>query len=646
MYSNFDDPGASSHFQNLAKSLGGADRTGPMGGEARPSVGAGVGPIMANVGDALANGRTTPQRYRKSAVKELTKGFGARVDPATHMVGYGPYEDWKARSEYAEEMLMGVTRKGFKSLGQSDRITKSFAGPLASWVNGVNRFSPQALAGAMWSKNLDQALGKAIGKSFSVTSPLASGFVPFDLVPFVRTLYPVRTPFRNKIPRTPGQGEYHRGKYLATVSGALPGGLGALQDDSTTEFFGGAGFGSWPNPLPASGAQTAYDMTIPYKFFALTEATSWLAQFEAQGFDDLYGLASLVLLQEFMLLEEHDLIASSSQSLAQPLAPTCTVRAAQSNETALTFTGTDLWVTVTAINYWGETGFGTTLNVTEVTGATSGTSVVDVTISTVPGTLMYRIYVGTGTAAPGRAGFWLWATNTQVSSAIGGVKFTLQGAVPTSGTNPPAADTGTGSTNRQESFLSVLSGLAYNGGLGPYPNIAAGYYNAAVAAQLTVQTVTNALQQAYNGSTGYLADPSDLIASPTDAKILADSIRNETVAAFQFRVQQSEMAGITAGVAVSGIVNPITRSVPDILVHPYLTQGTFMGLSYTLPDTQNNLGNVVEIPCVQDYATIGWPVIDATFRQSILRLCTFYMPAPQYCLLLGGLQSSATTPFS
>ena len=68
---------------------------------------------------------------------------------------------------------------------------------------------------------------------------------------------------RNKIPRVPGQGEYHRGKILASVTGSLPGGLGSLQDDATSEFFGGSGFSAWPNPLPASGTQTAYDIIIP-----------------------------------------------------------------------------------------------------------------------------------------------------------------------------------------------------------------------------------------------------------------------------------------------------------------------------------------------------------------------------------------------
>lgn len=627
-------------MRNLTKSLGNGE-SGVFGAEARPR---GLGSLAESVDADLASGRHTPASYRRAACKSLVAGFASHRDRES---GFRVLDDdraiLKARSKEAEAVLDAVVARGIKSLSNPRLVEKSFSPAFAGAVNGLNRLSPQAMVlqqmGRAWSKEIS----KAVGKSFSLTSPLSSGFVPFDLMPFVRTIYPVYTPLRAKIPRVPGQGTFHRGKILASVSGSLPGGLGALQDDSTSEFFGGSGFSSWPNPLPAAGSQTSYELIIPYRFFALTEATSWLAQFSGQGFDDIYGLASLVLLQEFMLLEEHDLIASSSQSLAQPAAPTCVARAAGTGETAITFTGTNVYVTVTAINYWGETAYSASL-VTDVSTATSGSSVIDVTIAPVTGALMYVIYVGYGTSQPARTGFFAFTTNTQ-GGWVGGVKFTLQGALPTTGNSPQAADSGTGASTRQESMVSIMSGLAYNGGAGPYPNIAAGYFANDVGLQLTVDVLSDALQKVYNGPGAYLANPSEVVTSPTDAAILAKSIRDETVAAYQFRVQQSEMAGVTAGIAVANVVNPVTRSAPEILVHPYLTQGTAMGLSYTLPQTQNNLGNVWENVMVQDYAQIGWPVIDPTFRQSILRYGTLFGAAPQYNFLLQGLQVQDAAPY-
>jgi hypothetical protein len=608
------------------------------------------------------SGKKGARSFRASMMPDLLKGYGQ------HLPGNGididevgrlgpkfqqPLNDIVTQERLEQYACATLDKVISKGLTRPDKVYKSLSqngSPIGASLRMMNSASGQGVAMAQFMSQLRGQLKGSLRKNFSLSSPLSSGFVPFDLMPFVRTIYPVYTPLRNKIPRVPGQGTYHRGKILSSITGSLPGGLGSLQDDSTSEFFGGS-FASWPNQLPASGTQNAYDLIVPYKFFALTEGVSWLQQFSGQGFDDVYGLASLVLLQEFMLLEEHDILASSSQALAQPAAPTATARnATAGTETALTFTGTDVWIMVTALDYWGETQY-TAGNVTEVTNATTGTSVIDVTISPVNGAIGYAIYVATGTANPGRTGFFRFQLNTQ-GGFTGSHRFTLQGAIPTTGANPPSADTGTSSSNRQESLFSVLSDRAYNNGNGPYPGsgsspaVNAGYKNLSVGNIFGISVLQTALQQMFNGQNGYLANPSEIITSANDALALANSITSESVAAYQLRIQQSEVAGVLAGVAVSNVVNPITRSMPEILVHPYLPQGNALLMSYTLPQTQNNLGNVVENVMVQDYAQIGWPVIDPTFRQSILRYGLLWFAAPQYCGILGGLQVSATTPYS
>ena len=605
----------------------------------------------------FGSGKRGADSFRAAQMPRLVKGYGMHT-PGAGTIGGVP----KVQSEladaatqdhleaFAAETLKAVIHKG---IHRPNKVLKGFAPEFSAGLSMMNRMSPQAIGMSNMASIWGSEISKALGKSFALSSPLPSGFVPFDLMPFVRTIYPVYTPLRNKLPRVPGQGEYHRGKILASISGSLPNGLGSLQDDSTSEFFGGS-FASWPNALPASGTQSAYDLVIPYKFFALTEGVSWLAQFAGQGFDDMYGLASLVLLQEFMLLEEHDILASSSNALHKPAAPTAAVRSSTLGPTTVplsgTITGTTLWLDVTALDYWGETAYDATL-VTKVTTVTSGSSVVDVTISASPGCLGYAIYVGVGTSKPARTAMHRFEYNT-IGGVVGAIKFTLQGPVPTAGANPPATDSGTGATTRMESLVSVLSGRAAFGTTGPYPGptstppVNAGYLNTAVGKQFVVSVLQTALQQMFNGSTGYFANPSEIIASPNDVTVLAQSILAESVAAYQLRVQQSEVSSMAGGVAVANVVNPITRSMPEILAHPYFTQGNALLMSYTLPQTQNNLGNVVENVMVQDYAQIGWPVIDPTFRQSILRYGSLFFGAPQYCGLLQGLQRSATYPYS
>lgn len=63
----------------------------------------------------------------------------------------------------------------------------------------------------------------------------------------------------------------------------------------------GGSFGSWPLNLPPSGSQNFVELSVPYRFFGITEQLSWLSQFAGQGFEDISALANLIMLQEMML---------------------------------------------------------------------------------------------------------------------------------------------------------------------------------------------------------------------------------------------------------------------------------------------------------------------------------------------------------
>ncbi|MES1975774.1 MAG: hypothetical protein V4472_25230 [Pseudomonadota bacterium] len=192
-YANFDDganPGTTAVLSNLTKSLGGGN-AGFAGAESRPR---GVSSLVESLDAELTSGRTTPRGYRRTACKSLVAGIGAHAGPD----GFRQYESnadvLKARAKESEATLEAVIAKGFKSMGDPARVNKSFSGSFAGAINGLNRFSPQNLAMSAMAQNWSKQISKAIGKSFSLASPLSSGFVPFDLMPFVRTIYPVYTP--------------------------------------------------------------------------------------------------------------------------------------------------------------------------------------------------------------------------------------------------------------------------------------------------------------------------------------------------------------------------------------------------------------------------------------------------------------------
>jgi hypothetical protein len=585
-----------------------------------------------NLGSTISKALTTENT---TAIKDgggLDRKFS--VSPAlvkgTRAPGQKELEDpdeiMKRQRNLESTFLASIRKSETDPLGVCKSLSPLFGAPLGQMIER----SPWYQMGE-WAKSID--------KSFTTTSPLGSGLVPFDLVAPTLLTYPVFTPLRNRLPRPQGQGLSHRAKVMTAVTGSRPGLYGnSAQRVSITELPGGGSLSgtNWPNQIPGSGSQTLIDMDIPYKFFGLTEAATWLSQFAGQGFDDIAALASLVLLQEFMMAEERSIIGATTKNLATPTAPALTVRSTTTNPLT-TVTGSHVWIYVTALNYYGETTAVTTARAT-----VSATHVVDVTLpSNATGRLVHNIYVAVGTSSPGIGGAFLMV------KATGAHLVTLTGKVPHSGPTPPTVDTGTGSTNDYEGMFSILSGKASTDGI--YPSgYQAGYYNGAAGTTLGVTILATALQQVYNGSTSsYFADPSELWCEASDAKRLSLALKQDNGSInYTLFIDQNEVNNVTAGTAVSQFANPVTRSTVRITVHPYWPQGSAAGVSYTLPQTQTNVSNVWENVCVQDYISINWPVIDVTFRYSLFLYATLFCPAPQYNFLLQGLQKSATTPYS
>jgi hypothetical protein len=449
-----------------------------------------------------------------------------------------------------------------------------------------------------------------------------------------------------------GQGLSMQEKALTGISGSGTGGQGVL-DISIAELTGSTSFSNWPLNLPQAGSQTEVNLNVPYRFFGLTEQLSFLAQFAGQGFEDISALANLVLLQEMMLGEEYMMLAGTSAPLATPGTPTTTLRTAGSNETPIG-SNANYYVFVTATNYYGET----VASAHSTTVATTSTTVVDVTIAPVPGALSYNIYVSaTGTASTTayiQAGSTTQAGVTtagyQQSNPVGGLRFTLQGAVATTSVHPPTADTGTGKGTRMEGIIPTLAGASASAGIYP-AGWQGGYVNQSVGTHLSYNAIYGALDGLWetNGTnTGaFKADPAEILGNGGDIMRLSNDVISQGAATnYRLFLDQTDVPGVRVGAAVSQFQNPITKSVLALVVHPWLLQGTAALMTYQLPQTWSNTANAWEMVCVQDYLSIAWPVIDATYRYSIFLYGALTAHAPFYSGLLQGLQVSDTTPFS
>lgn len=512
----------------------------------------------------------------------------------------------------------------------------------------LNQFGPfrTALQAPSINEQISQIVrmipggSEALDKSFTMGNlGIGSiyGLVPFDLLAPSRLIYPVYTVYRNKFPRPPGQGAARIERVFTGISGSQTGGQGVL-DISIPELVGqgAAGFGSWPLNLPGAGSQTEVTLNVPYRFFGVSENLSWLSQFGGQGFEDISALANLIMLQEMMLGEEYQMIAGTSVNLATPAAPTIAARTAGSNETTVG-ANANFTVFVTAANYWGETVAGQSATI-----ATTSGQVVDVTISPVAGALNYNIYVSTN-AAPTRA-------NAFYAATAGGTRYTLQGTPPATGNNPPTADSGTGKPTRMEGVIPTLAGVSDQAGI--YPSgWQGGYVNNGVGSHLSYSVMNTALKALWDSTSNspgaFKADPAELISSGTDIANLSDDVINQGSATnYRLFIQQSEVGGVQAGAAVDEFRNPITRSIIKLVVHPWYLQGNADLMTYQLPQTWTNVANAWEMTVVQDYVSIAWPVIDATFRYSLFLFGAMVAHAPQYSAHLGGLQKSDTTPYS
>jgi hypothetical protein len=588
------------------------------------------------MGQVSAQAASESSRYNRTG--DMIKNRMPNMIKGAGYVGNGnaPITDEMAVLTKAHQATLDLRTETYRGYQDKPGVVK---GLNQGFLNQFG-YLRTALSQPSLSEQLTQLFGnipggaEALSKSFTAGNlgiGSVYGLVPFDLLAPSRLIYPVYTVYRNKLPRPPGQGTSRQERVFTGISGSQTGGQGVLDIAITELVQSGGSFSNWPLNLPGSGAQTEVNLNVPYKFFGLTEQLSWLAQFAGQGFEDVSALANLILLQEMMLGEEYMMIGGTSAPLTTPSTPTFAVRAAGSNETA--FAAATYTVTVAATNYWGTTAVSTaTGNV--VVGAGQ---VADITIIPVNGALNYNIWASTG------------GSDYLIGASVGGQKFTLQGALPTAATKP-TTDSGTGKATRMEGIIPTLTGASASAGVYP-TNWKGGYVNNSVGQHLNYNVIYTALQNLWesvsNSPGAFKADPAEIVGDGGDIMRLSqDVIAQGTATNYRLFLEQTDVPGVRVGAAVSEFENPITRSVLKLVVHPWYPQGSADLMTYQLPQTWSNVANAWEMTMVQDYVSIAWPVIDASYRYSIFMYGALVAHAPQFSGHLGGLQVSDVTPYS
>lgn len=420
-----------------------------------------------------------------------------------------------------------------------------------------------------------------------------ANFTGYYLEPAAKYVIPQYTPLRNMLPRLPGPG------------------IDTINWRAITDYFGGSG----PSVATAALQQQSTPSSLSYvwvnasnvfKMLALKDVVTFEAEIYGRSFEGDVRAAVAAKLIPALMLEEEMWLINSGQRLWSP-APVFGLSTATTGGTVAAATN---WIIVTAVNANGETlAFGGTTPAGPNGGAvqsivtTGSTSTVTFSIPRVPSATKYNVYVGTGSTVPATSAFWLQSATTQFGGATalndtggfgqGYITVTATAAWATSGTAYNTLTSNTAivvkSTDSNtlnlpltydglQSLIYLNSGAANTAGVqGETPLIR---QPAAASGALALSDVDSLLESMYLNAH---ADPELLLVGVKDHKKLS----NLVAAGTNFRVtQQMEPQGLSNLIAsqrVTKYINQTTGRLMDVVMLPYLTQGTIIAVSLTLP---------------------------------------------------------------
>lgn len=485
-------------------------------------------------------------------------------------------------------------------------------------------------------------------KDLTLTSPLSTGYVAYDLEAPAKLIAPRPTPLRNRMPRRKGVGVAHRYKRITGHTGTGTGGVGNTFPgitDSTTTTFGSLSMLRGPKITYAGD-----EVSVPYLQFSLSDQVPWSNQFSAQGFQDMRQLSQTTLLHSSMLMEERMILGARGTAsgfggaLGAVGTPTLTVRAAVAGETGNTANIATITIGVTAVTQFGETT--ATFSAANTGMSASTGNVVEVKIpAPVPGAQAYRVYVGTtGVAATSYLANTLTvlsAAGTVGVSVTGGTVSHLSSTVNTVGSvDINFTGTGTGglpavSTNVPPTVASDSSALAYDGILAVVTGANSGYTK--VLGTTFGSNPGDEFQQAFG--TMYdanKADPDQALFNGFDRKQLSDTIKLNSNTS-SYRITINDPHSYQQGAVVTGLQNEITGKMVDFSVHPWLMQGVSPILSWTMPIPDTQITDCWSMFNVQDYMAVSWPVIQFAYEASTYWYGTMVCYAPTYQGSISGI---------
>lgn len=436
-------------------------------------------------------------------------------------------------------------------------------------------------------------LAEDIAKAFSQST----GLVYYDLEPAAKTLYPVLTPLRNRIPRVKANGGTATNwKQITAINpsalraGVSEGNRGGIITDAVQ------------------------DRTAAYKGLGLENSVSLEAEYASEGFDSARAQASQSLLNSMMIQEERTILGgNNSLALGTPSTPTLaavgsggslaagalsvivvglTLVAHQNASVSTagvlpTFTRTNADGTTDVIRS-GASNKSAAASVTVVAG-----DLVRATTNVINGAVSYAWYAGV-------AGSERLVAITTTNSAL---------ITATNATNQLASAITAADDSRDTLvFDGLLTQILTPGSGAVVMSLPTG--DPGVGSKLTsdgaggINEIDDMFQQFWDRSR---LSPDEIQCS--SRSLLAINrivIANGGAPLIRFSNETGGMQ-INAGTVVGSYLNKITNKQVKIVVHPDMCDGTLLFWSNGIPYALSNVGNILQVKTRQDYYQIEWP---------------------------------------
>jgi hypothetical protein len=412
----------------------------------------------------------------------------------------------------------------------------------------------------------------------------------YYLEPLAKFVVPYDTPFRNMLPRTPSVG------------------IDVENWRAITDVFGGTGptVGSFilaQQTAPQKASYTWVNKSNILRQIAFSDIVTIESELYGRMFEpDVRAKVASKLAPSLMLGQEVWYL-NGAQNLWAPPPPNGASTAASGG----TIGAATNWIIVTAVNSNGETlAYGGSSPTAASITTTGSTSTVSFNIMRVPNAVSYNVYVGTGSTQPANSAMWKQSATTQFGGASalndpGGLAsgyftVTATAAWATSGT---AYSTAVSAGNTAVSFSSGGGGTPANSPLvfdgiqsliynnaGTLSTVGVGGETAAVkrvadaGGALAKSDIDNWLEAMYLNSR---ANPECLLVSVKDHKAITNIIMNNTNFRVNVQPQVSALNDMVGGGRATKWLNQTTGRLMDIIMVPYLMQGTIIAVSLTLP---------------------------------------------------------------